>query len=721
MFNLQTQLKPQGDQRQAIKKLVAWMQAGHKYQTLLGATATGKTYTIAKVIQKVQKPTLVISHNKTLASQLYQEFRDFFPKNEVHYFVSYYDYYQPEAYLPAQDIYIEKDASINEEIDRLRHGATQALLAGAKTLVVASVSCIYNLGSPEKYQKISLELHQGQKISVQKLAKKLSQLQYERNDWAQLPGTFRKRGDTLDIFSPTGSEVSRIEFWGDKITSLSRTKNSPTEAFLKGSGNFKQSKNLKIYPAKHFITEADKLDLAIANIKAELEERLKYLKQKNQILYAQRLRERTLYDIEMLETTGYVSGIENYSRHLDFRQPGAPPYSLLDYFRASQRDFLVVIDESHISLPQIRGMYLGDRSRKQTLIDYGFRLPSALDNRPLNFEEFLERAPQLVFMSATPTDWELERSSAKRESAKPCLLSSPDSAKRLLSHGASKDSRTPFNGPRGRGARGGRKGLALKYGPNDRVAEQIIRPTGLLEPQVEVRPTKNQIQEIIQEAKKRAARNERTLITVLTKRLAENLTEYLLEAGLKAEYLHSEIKTLERPEILYNLRSGEIEVLVGVNLLREGLDLPEVSLVIILDADKEGFLRSEVSLIQTIGRAARNVRGTIIMYADSITGSMKRAIEETERRREIQAHYNHKHRIIPKTIKKPVKIFELIGKKAKKKEELAKDIEARIKNLKSQEKAQLLKELQKEMFQAAENLEFEKAALLRDKIKGLSG
>lgn len=691
MFKLKTQFKPTGDQPQAIKDLTGWLKAGYKYQTLLGGTGTGKTYSIAKTIENTQKPTLVISHNKLLASQLYQELKQFFPENEVHYFVSYYDYYQPEAYLPGQDLYIEKDASINEEIDRLRHGATQALLTSQETIVVASVSCIYNLGSPETYQTISLTINQGQKIGLQEFLKHLTRLQYSRNDLALVPGTFRRRGDTLDIFSPTGHEVVRAEFWGNKITGLFRAQGHPTEVILKGSKNLKAVKQVSIYPAKHFITESDKLDLAIANIRSELAQRVEHFQKDSQLLYAQRLKERTEYDLEMLKNTGYVSGIENYSRHLDFRPAGAAPYTLLDYFQQnSPDDFLVVIDESHMTIPQIRGMYAGDRSRKQTLVDYGFRLPSALDNRPLNFQEFLERVPQMVAMSATPADWEIEHSRSQSQNAKLGIKNQ---------------------------ALG--KGLAAKFGPGDRVAQQVIRPTGLLDPQVEVRPTQNQVPDLIREVKKRTRQGERTLITTLTKRLAENLTEYLLEEGLKAEYLHSEIDTLERPEILYKLRSGEIEVLVGVNLLREGLDLPEVSLVVILDADKEGFLRSDVALIQTIGRAARNVNGRAIMYADEITGSMRRAIDETNRRRQIQAGYNKKHGISPRTIKKPLAKLEIVGKKQQEKKVWSQDIDRRIKQMKAQEKQQLIENLQKEMLKAAEKMEFEKAAFLRDKIKEL--
>jgi len=655
MFKIISPFTPKGDQQQAIDFLTKNLQKGIKFQTLHGVTGSGKTFAMAKVIENVQKPTLVISHNKTLASQLYFEFKNFFPNNAVCYFVSYYDYYQPEAYIPTTDTYIEKDAKINDEIDRLRHGATQALLTRKDVIIVASVSCIYNIGSPDEYKRACFILKRGQKIKTTELFRRLTKLQYERNNFACLPGTFRARGDVVEVFSPIGDESFVIEFFGDEIENIFK------------SHPFNQSDKVAaaeaiIFPAKHFMTRQEKLELALLNIKDELKERIKYFTSQGKLIEAQRIKERTNYDIEMLKVNGFCHGIENYSRHLEFRAPGEPPSTLIDFF---PKDFLTFIDESHITIPQIRGMYEGDRSRKQVLIDYGFRLPSAIDNRPLKFSEFDKKLNQVIYVSATPSKFEIERSK-------------------------------PF------------------------IAQMFIRPTGLLDPVIEVRPTKNQIQDILNEIQKTINKKQKVLITTLTKRSAENLTEYLKEHKIKAEYLHSEVHTLERPEILYNLRKGVYDVVVGINLLREGLDLPEVSLILILDADKEGFLRSENTLIQTIGRAARHVEGRVIMYADTITQSMQRAINQTNYRRQLQAKYNLENNIIPKSIIKQIKPLEIVGRKKKLLEKSLKDIEAKIRYASLNEKEQLIRELQKEMKKAAQNLDFEKAALIRDKIRNLS-
>jgi excinuclease ABC subunit B len=647
MFKLVSKFKPTGDQPQAIEKLVKNLQEGEKYQVLLGVTGSGKTFTMAQVIERVQKPVLVISHNKTLAAQLYQEFKEFFPENGVHYFVSYYDYYQPEAYIPQTDTYIEKDAKINQEIDKLRHAAVQDVLTRDDVIVVASVSCIYNIGSPETYQKVSLEIKEGQEIKRKDFISHLTSLQYQRNDIDFKPGTFRVRGDTIEIFAITGEKVFRVEFFGDRIEQI-LAKNTQGKNPEISDFEFRIS-NFKLYPAQFWVTPQEKLNIAIENIKLELQERLKELKKQGKLLEAQRLEQRTNYDLEMLRETGYCHGIENYSRHLEFREPGEPPFTLLDYF---PENFLVFIDESHMTVPQLHAMYNTDRSRKETLIEYGFRLPSALDNRPLSFEEFEKKIRQVIFVSATPGPYEMSKIQKQKS--------------RLL-------------------------------------VEQLIRPTGLLEPSIEIRPTKNQVKDLIKEIKKRVKKRQRTLAITLTKRLAEELADYLQEEGISTHYLHSEIKTLERPEILKKLREGEYDVIVGINLLREGLDLPEVSLASILDADKEGFLRSETTLIQTMGRAARHPEGRCILYADKVTGSMKKAIKEIERRRKIQMEYNKKHHITPKPIVKEIREWPFVSKE--------KTISSEFALIKD------VKLLEKEMKIAAQNLDFERAAEIRDLIK----
>ncbi|QTD42827.1 excinuclease ABC subunit UvrB [Sporosarcina sp. Te-1] len=649
-FNLQAPYTPQGDQPSAIAKLVQGIEEGKKHQTLLGATGTGKTFTVSNVVTQVNKPTLVIAHNKTLAGQLYSEFKEFFPNNAVEYFVSFYDYYQPEAYVPHTDTYIEKDATINDEIDKLRHSATSSLFERNDVLIVASVSCIYGLGSPEEYGKHVVSLRPGMEIGRNELLRRFVDIQYSRNDINFTRGTFRVRGDVVEIFPASEDEhCIRIEFFGDEIDRI-REVDSLTGEILG------EREHVAIFPASHFVTGEDKLTKAIANIEIELEERLKVLREQDKLLEAQRLEQRTRYDLEMMREMGFCSGIENYSRHLTLRPAGATPYTLLDYF---PDDFLLVIDESHVTLPQIRAMYNGDQARKQVLVDHGFRLPSALDNRPLMFEEFERYANQSIYVSATPGPYEIEHS--------------PE------------------------------------------MVEQIIRPTGLLDPVIEVRPIEGQIDDLIDEINERTKRNERVLITTLTKKMSEDLTDYLKEIGVKVQYLHSEIKTLERIEIIRELRLGTYDVLVGINLLREGLDIPEVSLVAILDADKEGFLRSERSLIQTIGRAARNSEGHVIMYADRYTDSMNKAIEETKRRREVQMAYNEKHGITPTTIKKEVRDVIRATQVA---EDTVSYVEkaTKGKSLTKAEKEKLLVTLEKEMKEAAKALDFERAAELRDTI-----
>jgi excinuclease ABC subunit B len=651
-FNLVSDYPTQGDQPHAIKKLVEGINNGYKYQTLLGVTGSGKTFTMANVIQKVQLPALVISHNKTLAAQLCSEFRRFFPDNAVEYFVSYYDYYQPEAYIPRTDTYIEKDSSINEEIDRLRLSTTSSLLERRDVIIVASVSCIYGLGSPKDYQELVLKISKNEIIKRDNILERLINIHYERNDTDFHRGCFRVRGDVIEIFPSYLEYAFRIELWGDEIEAISEI--DPLTGKV-----IKRRDKLIVYPAKHFVTTKDKLERAILSIEEELRQRLKYFKKEEKLLEAQRLEQRTKYDLEMLKEVGYCSGIENYSRHISGRESGEPPATLLDYFPS---DFMMFIDESHVTIPQLRGMFAGDKSRKDSLVEYGFRLPSAYDNRPLYFKEIENYMEKVIFVSATPAKYELERSK--------------------------------------------------------QTVEQIIRPTGLVDPEIILKPAKNQIDSLIAEIKKRTEKRERILVTTLTKRMAEDVAEYLDEINIKAKYLHSEIKTLERINILKDLRLGKFNVLVGVNLLREGLDLPEVSLVAILDADKEGFLRSETSLIQTMGRAARNINGTVILYCENITGSIRRAVKETNRRRKIQLEYNRKYQIIPKTITKPVEEFAIIND-IKYFEDFSTVNEEHERYLSQSNLWLLIKSLEKEMKQAAKNLDFERAALLRDEIRRL--
>ena len=648
-FKLVSEYQPTGDQPQAIDELVRSIKAGHKEQTLLGVTGSGKTFTMANIIERLNRPTLVLAHNKTLAAQLCEEFRSFFPENAVEYFVSYYDYYQPEAYVPTTDTYIEKDSSINDEIDKLRHSATLALSERRDVIIVASVSCIYSLGNPIDYRNMVISLRPGMEKSRDDLLKKLVELQYERNDIDFTRNKFRVRGDVVEIFPAYSSEsVIRVEFFGDEIDRISEL--NPVTGELRAN-----LRHAAIYPASHYIVPREKIEIAVKEIEAELEERIEFFKVRGKLLEAQRIEQRTRYDIEMLREIGFCSGIENYSRVLAGRKPGSVPYTLLDYF---PEDYLLLVDESHVMLPQVRGMYGGDRGRKENLVEYGFRLPSAFDNRPLNFDEFYQHINQAVFVSATPGDFELEKSAV--------------------------------------------------------VAEQVIRPTGLLDPSISVRPIEGQMDDLISEINERIPKKQRTLVTTLTKKMAEDLTDYLTTMGIKVRYMHHDIDTVERMEIIRDLRLGEFDVLVGINLLREGLDIPEVSLVAILDADKEGFLRSERSLIQTIGRAARNAEGKVIMYADAVTDSMERAITETERRRSIQMRYNEEHGIVPKTIIK--KVSDIIEISSKTDEKLRSKTK-----LSKAEREKLVAQLTKEMKAAAKLLEFEHAAYLRDKIKELQG
>lgn len=652
-FKIKSKFKPMGDQPKAIDKLVESINEGNEFQTLLGVTGSGKTFTMANIIERVQKPTIVLAHNKTLAAQLCSEFKEFFPDSIVEYFVSYYDYYQPEAYVPQTDTFIEKDASINDEIDKLRHSATSALFERKDVIIVASVSCIYGLGNPEEYKKLTISLRTGMQKDRDEIIRKLIEIQYERNDIDFSRGTFRVRGDSLDIIPASSSNKGiRVEFFGDEIDRI-REFDVLTGKIL-GERNHAQ-----IYPASHFAASKEVLERSINIIEEELEERLRVLNAEDKLLEAQRLRQRTNFDIEMIREMGYCSGIENYSRILDGRAPGTPPKTLLDYF--PKDDYLMFIDESHVTLPQVRAMYAGDKSRKDSLVEYGFRLPCAYDNRPLKFKEFEEKINQVVFVSATPSKYEEEHAKV--------------------------------------------------------VAEQIIRPTGLLDPEIIIKPVTGQIDDLYGEIRKTTEKGFRTLITTLTKKMAEDLTKYLTELGVKTTYMHSDIDTIERMRIIRDLRLGKYDVLVGINLLREGLDIPEVALVAILDADKEGFLRSETSLIQTIGRAARNSESKVIMYADNITGSMDRAIKETERRREIQKQYNEEHNIIPKTIIKDVR--EVIEATKAAEEETKHEIENQPKKLTKKEKEKLIKKYTDEMMYASKNLQFERAAELRDMIKAL--
>jgi excinuclease ABC subunit B len=665
MFKVKSKFKPTGDQPAAIKKLSKGILSGKKHQTLLGVTGSGKTFTMANVISKTKKPTLIISHNKTLAHQLYQEFTEFMPSASVHYFVSYYDYYQPEAYIPQTDTYIDKDVKINEELDRLRHEATQAVLTRDDVIVIASVSCIYNIGSPKNYENLSFHLSLNQTINRKELLKNLVSLQYQRNEVEKSPGTFRAKGEIIEIYPSDGNDILKIELPNNKIENIWIIEN-------KIDSKQKAIESVKIFPAKFWVAPSENIELATKSIYEELKKRLKELKKQGKLLEAQRLEQRTRFDMEMLKEVGYCHGIENYSSHMEFREPDSPPFTLIDYFHyAYQNNFLIMIDESHMSIPQIRGMYAGDRARKTTLIDYGFRLPSAKDNRPLRFSEFEKLNPQTIYLSATPAEYEIEKSKKN-------------------------------------------------------IIEQVIRPTGLLDPKITVRKSDGQIPDLIKEIKKRVKKDQRALVTVLTKKMAEDLADFLKEKGIKAHYLHSETKTLERPEVISSLRKGELDVIVGVNLLREGLDIPELSLIAIIDADKEGFLRNTTTLVQTIGRAARNINGKVIMYADKITKSMKNAIRETNRRRKIQEKYNKEHGITPMQIEKEIR--ENIMSSGKKKA----DLEARSPNeledimnaplgllSKTTNIKKLISQLQKEMKKAASEMDFKKAALLRDKIKEL--
>ncbi len=651
-FKIQSDFKPTGDQPQAITKLVAGLNAKEQHQVLLGVTGSGKTFTMANVIEKVQKPTLIISHNKTLAGQLAQEFKSIFPGNAVEYFVSYYDYYQPEAYVPSSDTYIEKETQINEEIEKLRLSTTTSLMTRKDVVVVASVSCIDNLGSPKEYIGATLELKNGVRVGFEQVMKMLTKMFYTRNDFDFKRSTYRVKGDTVDIFPSYMDQAIRLEFLGDKIERLSIL--DPLTGAISPT-----PQTMTLYPAKHYITPEQRLKPGIAQIEEDLEKRVFELKQQNKLIEAQRIEQRTHYDLEMIREFGYCNGIENYSRYFDGRMPGETPYTLMEYF---PKDYLLIIDESHITLPQIRGMYNGDRARKETLVEFGFRLPSALDNRPLKFDEFQRRINQAIYVSATPDEYELS-------------LAGPDN-----------------------------------------VAEQLIRPTGIVDPEIDVRKTDGQIDDLISEVEKRTQKGERVLITTLTKRMAEDLTDYLKEKEIKVEYLHSDIETLKRSDILQSLRLGEFDVLVGINLLREGLDLPEVTLVIILDADKEGFLRSRTSLIQTMGRAARNIGGQVIMYADNMTKSMQAAIEEVNRRREYQSEYNKKHNITPKSISKALR--ERLIEKVEELEE-ASNGELRIENIPVKEKETMVKLLEEQMREAAGMLDFETAAKIRDQIKEL--
>lgn len=649
-FQLKSQFKPTGDQPEAIKKLVKGLDKKHRDQVLLGVTGSGKTFTMANIINQIQRPTLIISHNKTLAAQLASEFQDFFPQNAVHYFVSYYDYYQPEAYIARTDTYIEKATQINEEIERLRNAATASLLSRQDVIIVASVSCIYGLGSPVVYDEVKLTLKKGTTVDRNKLLRHLVKIRYSRNDFDFKRGTFRIKGDVMDIYPSYWSEqIIRVEFFGDKIEDLKMVDHISQETL-------DQVKTIDVFPATHYVAPESRIEEGMVEISQDLKRRIRELKDQNKLLEAQRIQQRTGYDLEMIKNTGFCNGIENYSRYFDGRKVGQPPYTLIDYF---PDDYMMFIDESHMTIPQINGMYLGDRARKQTLIDHGFRLPSALDNRPFQFSEFDQRIKQIIYVSATPREYELEKS--------------------------------------------------------QQVVEQLIRPTGLLDPVVEIRPTKGQIDDLLEEIRQRVKKKQRVLITTLTKRMSEDLTDYLRELDVKVQYLHSEVNTMERLEILRDLRTGQYDVLVGINLLREGLDLPEVSLIIILDADKESYLRSDIALIQTMGRASRHLDGRIIMYADNVSGSMQRAISETKRRRKIQKAYNKKHKITPKSIIKAIREDRLSG--ARRKKEAVPQLN--LKRIPKEALPNLIEDLTNQMELAAKNLEFETAAGLRDQIKQL--
>lgn len=672
-FKIISDFKPTGDQPQAIEQLSKGIVSGEKNQVLLGVTGSGKTFTMANVIQQVQRPTLIISHNKTLAGQLAQEFRSIFPENAVEYFVSYYDYYQPEAYIPQSDTYIEKETQINEEIEKLRLSTTTSLLTRRDVVVVASVSCIYNLGSPTEYGGAILELKEGVRVGFESVFKMLTKMFYSRNDYDLQRSTYRVKGDTIDIYPSYTDQALRVQFLGDQIERVSFL--DPVSGAV-----IPTHQTVTLYPAKHYITPEQRLKPGIIQIEEDLANRVKELKSQNKLLEAQRLEQRTQYDLEMIKEFGYCNGIENYSRYFDGRKPGEAPYSLMEYF---PKDFLLIIDESHITIPQIRGMYNGDRARKQTLIDFGFRLPSALDNRPLQFDEFLRKINQTIYVSATPDDYELSLAGS-------VIKEETDEQ--------------------------GEKKTEIILGPN--VAQQLIRPTGIIDPQIHIRPSEGQIEDVLKEVEERVRKKERVLVTTLTKRMAEDLSEYLEEKKIKVTYLHSDIETLKRSDILQQLRLGEFDVLVGINLLREGLDLPEVSLVVILDADKEGFLRSRTSLIQTMGRAARHINGQVIMYADRITKSMKAAIDEVERRREYQLAYNKKHGITPKPISKGLR-DRLIEKVEELEEEKGQQI-LTVEDIPENVKEDMIKNLEAQMREAAGMLDFETAARLRDQIKELS-
>ncbi|OGE85973.1 MAG: excinuclease ABC subunit B, partial [Candidatus Doudnabacteria bacterium RIFCSPHIGHO2_02_FULL_46_11] len=692
-FDLHSPFKPAGDQPQAIAKLIELIKQGNRNQVLLGITGSGKTYSMANVIAELNRPTLIITHNKTLTAQLASEFEEFFPNNAVHYFVSYYDYYQPEAYLPRTDTYIEKETDINEEIDRLRNAATQALLTRRDVIIVASVSCIYGLGNPADYLELSMFLKIGQSIKREKILRRLVDLRYHRNDLEIRRGTYRVRGDVLEINLSSEQQALKISFYGDEIDNIE------TIDTLTGRVISKLKETI-IFPAKHFVTTDDKMDKAHDGIKQELETQIAFLEKNGKLLEAQRIKQRTEFDLEMIKETGYVNGIENYSRHIDGRTPGSPPGTLIDYF---PDDILLFIDESHQTVPQIKGMYEGDRSRKTTLIEYGFRLPSALDNRPLKFQEFLEKTNQITYVSATPGPYEL-RMAYEENSNPPSAIGGGGRNSKLKS--------PPEYSPEMPLAQ------IIQYCPA--IVQQVIRPTGLVDPKISIKPINGQVDSATEEIKKRIAANERVLVTTLTKRMAEELSEYLADLNIKVHHLHSEIITLERLEILRDLRAGVYDVVVGINLLREGLDLPEVSLVLILDADKEGFLRSETSLIQTMGRAARHINGQVIMYADRVTGSMQRAIAETQRRRQIQEAYNKKHGIMPKGIVKSIRESRLSGAKPAGQilEEAGGEVDLSRMNM--LEMRNYIAELTDQMELAADNFEFERAAMLRDRIKQLN-